>query len=412
MAEKLVITPNRLGPVKGSFEIRPFTLFIGKQGTGKSLVSQLLYFFRNLPYLVRYYETRPGMSNEKIVRDALEHLRSDKRPLFNVFKSSHTGTSINYYPSEPFEGKKWQIRVQFSEEKQFEEGELAAYVNQIRGGHIPVQPRGQALFIPTERVIYSHARGPSTWQLLSLPSTLIFFADALEEAARVFDPLEKREADTPEGRWIRLMGKEALAGEAVRQSEVWKWKVDEKTILDIDMASSGQKANWPIILLAQTLFAWRNEGLISEPFYIHVEEPEIHLHPAAQVAIVNILAYLVNHGFKVVVTTHSLTVLYALNNLVTASQMLPSDLRDERVPEPEVRLKPEQVNAYLFTEDGNVESIVTPAELSIEENGHERSVQWLNEDKLREVDQHLEQELNHIRTYGLLWGQETQHVVG
>ena len=289
------------------------------------------------------------------------------------------------------------------EEKQFEEGALATYINQIREGYIPVHPRGQALFIPTERVIYSHARGPSTWQLLSLPSTLIFFADALEEAAVLA-------LDSPEGRWINALGKSALSGEAIRQNSLWKWKVDDNTILDIDVASSGQKANWPIVKLAQALFSWRSEGLIGEPFHIHVEEPEIHLHPAAQVAIVKILAYLVNQGFKVLVTTHSLTVLYTLNNLVTASQMLPPELRDDRVPEPEVRLKPEQVSAYLFTETGEVESIVTPVEFSAEENGQEKSVQWLNEDKLREVDQHLEQELNRIRTYGLLWGQEAQDV--
>jgi hypothetical protein len=37
-------------------EIKPLTVFIGKQGTGKSLISQLIYFFYNLPYLIVYQQ--------------------------------------------------------------------------------------------------------------------------------------------------------------------------------------------------------------------------------------------------------------------------------------------------------------------------------------------------------------------
>ncbi|MGB9890305.1 MAG: AAA family ATPase, partial [Anaerolineae bacterium] len=116
---------------------------------------------------------------------------------------------------------------------------------------------------------------------------------------------------------------------------------------------------------------------------LHVEEPEIHLHPDAQVAMVKILAYLVNHGFRVLVTTHSLTVLYALNNLLAASK-LPEHTKEPGIPEPEVRLKPGMAGAYLFREDGIVVNLVD------EETG------LISETELAETGEQLMVEANRI----------------
>jgi len=205
----------------------------------------------------------------------------------------------------------------------------------------------------------------------------------MEMVAETFHQWEDGQPDTVEGQRIREIGKQALGGEAYRVGERWKWEFGGKERLDIDMASSGQKANWPLVLLAEVLFTWRRDREIPEDFAIHVEEPEIHLHPEAQVAMVKILAYLVNHGFRVLVTTHSLIVLYAVNNLLAASG-LPEDLVEPGVPEPEVRLKPGKVGAYFFREDGEVVSLVDP------ETG------LLSEAELAEVEERLSVEANRI----------------
>jgi hypothetical protein len=205
----------------------------------------------------------------------------------------------------------------------------------------------------------------------------------MEMVAETFHQWEDGQPDTVEGQRIREIGKQALGGEAYRVGERWKWEFGGKERLDIDMASSGQKANWPLVLLAEALFTWRRDREIPEDFAIHVEEPEIHLHPEAQVAMVKILAYLVNHGFRVLVTTHSLIVLYAVNNLLAASG-LPEDLVEPGVPEPEVRLKPGKVGTYFFREDGEVVSLVDP------ETG------LLSEAELAEVEERLSVEANRI----------------
>ena len=57
---------------------------------------------------------------------------------------------------------------------------------------------------------------------------------------------------------------------------------------------------------------------MASPFTLYVEEPEIHLHPRAEWAVIEALAYMVSKGFRVVMTTHSLTALYVINNLLLA----------------------------------------------------------------------------------------------
>ena len=77
-----------------------------------------------------------------------------------------------------------------------------------------------------------------------------------------------------------------------------------------------------------------------------IEEPESHLHPSMQVEFTRQLANLVQHGYRVIITTHSEWVLEELGNVVQRSQ-LPEQER-AAVSESEVALTPEQVGVWLF----------------------------------------------------------------
>jgi len=391
MEEILWVKRGHLGPIRqfpeGGLRVYPFTLFIGKQGTGKSLVSQLIYFFRNLPFLVQTYRAQlgPDAGPEVIVRQALDDLRSARRA-FAVFAAP--SASLTYI--SPRYPRGLGIGLDKRNRRVYPQKSLQEEIKRLERGR-GVGRLGDALYIPAERVLYSHARSPEVWRILPLPYfTLGRFAAVLEEAGSVFKDWPNGQPDTEEGRWVRERGKQALAGEVHRVGDYWKWDFGGEERLDIDMASSGQKANWPLVLLAEALFSWRRDREIPEDFAIHVEEPEIHLHPAAQVAMVNILAYLVNHGFRVLVTTHSLTVLYALNNRIEASA-LPEDYIEPGIPEPEVRLKPGKVGAYFFREDGVVVDLV------------DKELGVISETELAEVGESLVIQANRIdylRAYG------------
>ena len=379
----LQIQKGQLGPVvktpdKG-IEIRPFTLFIGKQGTGKSLISQLAYFFENLPFLSKYVAARSGpeVTAATIIRKALDSLRSANRS-FAAFASP--SVTIAWHTAR--DRQVWRFSMDRRNRRIRPAKALEDAVKQFISPDYSIPKEGCAIFVPAERVIYSHG-SPAAWQLLSFPITLLLFAEVMESAGSL---LEKWSGEVPvEPKWIqriREIGRKMLRGEAYRWQKRWKWRVNERTQMDIDMASSGQKANWPLVVLAQVLPAWRQEGVIGWPFALHVEEPEIHLHPEAQVWMVHLLAYLARQGFRIVVSTHSLTILYALNNLLLASAL------DERpypqVPAPDVRLTPDMVAAYLFSEQGEVKSLLD------EKEG------FIDEDVLGEVNASLSDEMNRI----------------
>ena len=265
----LKIRQGTLGPIQElpdeGLVMQPFTLFIGKQGTGKSLASQIVYFFRNLSFLMKYYDARlgPDAADEKIIQKALDDIRSSGRA-FATFASPKV--TIDWSGEEV---RNLSLGMDNVNRQINPHVNLINHVGRIRKSQDIIPKRGKAIFIPAERVLYSHARGPSTWQLLSLPSTLTLFADSLEQAANTFKKWNSGKPDTAEGQWVQKQGKKAIAGEAYRWEDNWRWRIDESTQMDIDMASSGQKANWPLILLAEMLFTWRSEGLIGEPFYIH-----------------------------------------------------------------------------------------------------------------------------------------------
>lgn len=390
------IKKGKLGSIArlptGGLEIKPLTVFIGKQGTGKSLISQLIYFFYNLPYLIAYHHAsdRKLISSQALIRTVLDNLRSDRRAI-GVFAD----------PNVTIEWEKFTINLQQQTRQINANKALEKYVEKIIAGEVPYNPAGRALFVPAERVIFPHA-GPSVWKLLSWPSTLILYGDALQNASSTFSQWQNNRPNTLEGQRIQDLSRDALGGEVAKYGEEWRWQIDKKTRIDLDMASSGQKANWSWLLLVETLFDQRQQGLLDEPFRIHIEEPEIHLHPAAQRTMMRILAFLANNGVEVVLTTHSLTMLYELNNLMTAEHLLPQSLKDGRVPPPEFRIQSQKVAAYLFQQNGQVEPLLQQQNMALDES-EQKLAPWINEDQLRLIDEELGQELSRVRSYGTFW---------
>jgi hypothetical protein len=393
---KIQMKRGKLGSIiefpSNGLEIKPLTVFIGKQGTGKSLISQLIYFFYNLPYLIAYHQAsdRKLISSQALIRTVLDNLRSDRRAI-GVFAD----------PSVTIVWDEFTINLQRQTRQINANKVLKKYVEKIITGGVPYNPAGRALFVPAERVIFPHA-SPSVWKLLSWPSSLILYGDALQNASSMFSNRQNNRPNTQEGQRIQDLSRDALAGEVVKYGEEWRWQIDKKTRIDLDMASSGQKAGWSWLLLVETLFDQRQQGLLDEPFRIHIEEPEIHLHPAAQRTMMRILAFLANNGIEVVLTTHSLTMLYELNNLMTAEHLLPETLKDERVPPPEFRIRSDKVSAYLFQQNGLVESLLQQQDVTVDES-KQKFAPWINEDQLRLIDEELGQELSRIRSYGAFW---------
>ena len=367
--DTLRITRGSLGPVSPcTLRIHPLTVFVGPQGTGKSLVAQVLYALEELPFLAQYVRSqdRKKLHPTRLFREVVDRLRSADRA-FAGFAGGTTNIKWN-------RGEEWEVAGR---------SEFAFAMYKATSGTRPtkasqeivdalaspgVRPKHHAVFIPTERMVISQLRRPLADRVLSLPITYELYADWIELASGTHGSVVD-----PRASLIGRLSDEALSGRAKRRGDQWKWYFPKgggasraRGTLDLDMASSGQRANWSLGYLAQALFDLRQRRDFARVLTVFVEEPELHLHPAAQVKMSQILAVLVNAGFRVVVTTHSLSIVYSLNNLLLARkrfQVSPG----RGLPDPAMRLRVEDVAVYNFS-DGVPGDVVDRGEAFIDEH--------------------------------------------
>ena len=92
-------------------------------------------------------------------------------------------------------------------------------------------------------------------------------------------------------------------------------------------------------------------GLVRPGDMLIIEEPEAHLHPAAQAQMAATLARLVRAGVRVLVTTHSDFMLQEIGNLIREGEL------GEQTGEPASWLKQEEIGAWLFQKNGTVKEI-------------------------------------------------------
>lgn len=123
--------------------------------------------------------------------------------------------------------------------------------------------------------------------------------------------------------------------------------------LEIPAASSMVKELSPLALYLRYL-AKPGELLV-------IDEPEMNLHPAAQVKIIEFLAMLANAGLHVLITTHSSYVVDHLVNLMEAQKHQNQDEIVEMflLAQKEAFIDQEKVSVYLV-EDGKVKNVLSP----------------------------------------------------
>ena len=95
-------------------------------------------------------------------------------------------------------------------------------------------------------------------------------------------------------------------------------------------------------------------GIVQPGDTLIIEEPESHLHPAAQTKIAITLARLVRVGVRVIITTHSDWLLEQISNLVREGEVMKLG---KNQTEPTTWLTKEEVGAWWFREDMPVAEI-------------------------------------------------------
>jgi len=100
---------------------------------------------------------------------------------------------------------------------------------------------------------------------------------------------------------------------------------------------------------------WQTSSMISElslltaylKYVVHknsllfIEEPEVHLHPKTQVALMEIFTELANQDLRLFITTHSDFMLQKLTNLILSKKIKPSDV---------------EICHFVWTDEGSIDA--------------------------------------------------------
>lgn len=129
------------------------------------------------------------------------------------------------------------------------------------------------------------------------------------------------------------------------------FQANENVKLEMPIVSSMVKELAPLVLCLRYLVK-PNEWLI-------IDEPEMNLHPAVQVELIEFLAMLVNAGLHILITTHSPYIVDHIANLIQAAK---NDNKEDikelfYLKQTAAFIPQEQVSVYLF-EDGTAKNVV------------------------------------------------------
>lgn len=147
-----------------------------------------------------------------------------------------------------------------------------------------------------------------------------------------------------------LQGKLGFEISKLRKELLFQPTVETK--LEMPIVSSMVKELAPLVLCLRDLVK-PNEWLI-------IDEPEMNLHPAAQVRIIEFLVMLVNAGLHVLITTHSPYIVDHLANLMQgAKHDDPESIKELfYLEKTESFIAQEKVGVYLF-EEGTAKNILS-----------------------------------------------------
>jgi hypothetical protein len=128
------------------------------------------------------------------------------------------------------------------------------------------------------------------------------------------------------------------------QKELLFQPLDNSHKLEMSVVSAMVKELAPLVLFLRYL--------VEPNDWIIIDEPEMNLHPAVQVELIEFLGMLVNAGLQVLITTHSPYIVDHLANLITAAKHDNKDKIKELfyLEQTDAFVSQEQTSVYQFDE--------------------------------------------------------------
>lgn len=339
---------NFLGLKRVSINLKRINIFIGPQAQGKSVISKLIYFFKELPSSI-FDAAIEGKDKRQFDSACKERFFSifpvyvwEKIPFLIHYNYGPYTVSIENIRVTP---SKCKFSFTYTETigKALVAGRKSAKDNVMHD----VGVRGISRSNPAMRVgvwqavanvLYKNSVDPKIEQMIYIPAGRSFFANLhrnlfsfissnipidyfLKEFGSVYERTRgdffRVQANKSRSKTVTNIVHELLCGTyVVEKGQDWIEGVNGR--VNLSNSSSGQQEVLP---MAMVLSSW---PFIKSDFFKRsfvIEEPEAHLFPIAQGHVVSLIAeaYNAKPDGEFVITTHSPYILTALNNLIQAS---------------------------------------------------------------------------------------------
>ncbi|CAA6810637.1 MAG: Unknown protein [uncultured Sulfurovum sp.] len=279
--ERLIV--KNFGPLKDvDIELNKINLFIGENGSGKSVLAKVV----------------------TLVLD-LENHTIDEKTLFRKFQEYYIGffrheTIIQFFSKESllFEIKNKQINSigrAFKEEHFFIQHEIKKAQERIVS-----ENKLTTQYIPAERNLIALFNKSLTTLLVAevpLPKFLLHFTSEFEKAGN-----ELKE--------LKFLNVKYVNGDGLDRHKVY---FNDENYLSLEHSSSGIQSSLPLYLTVK-YFANRHSSII-------IEEPEQNLFPKAQAETIKYIVEQVSDENSLFMMTHSPYVLSTLNILMMAHKV-------------------------------------------------------------------------------------------
>lgn len=382
---------NFLTIKKAKIQLKRVNVFIGPQGQGKSIVSKLIYFFKEIPL--------------NLIDSALEQddLRETRRKLtasfFKIFPKSYwekTRFSIvyetNYHTinitNKVLVSKKNKFNLELSptiidglrSARQQAKKELSQIndkslnsLNKYRTQENAKKniakrifqgvknPRlEEVMYIPAGRAFFSTLQ-KNIFLFLSTSNSLDHFLTefgSIFERTKVPFTYEKLISKTPKE--VIALSEKLIRGKFLKEKGN-EWIQSSSGRVLLSQASSGQQEAFPLALILSTWPYLKAENVINT---FIIEEPEAHLFPASQNTVLSLISRAYNQGRgdnSYVITTHSPYIISVINTMIQASNAM---VNNESKTEDIIKIMPleehiefSEVSAYVIN-NGRIDDIL------------------------------------------------------
>jgi len=385
MGERLIID-NFAGIKHIELELTRINILIGPQATGKSICAKLLYLFKG--FIFELLNAIEDKSKPQLDRSFINKFKEYFPPEtwhigdFSIryeiegefIEITKKGIKPKLYYSDLYytEFRKGKQELKKSNIENEREGRADRWrnVHNIRGARLSEFSAGinelstfKQVFIPAGRSFFAILQN----SIFTFLSTNGAVDPVMTEFGRFYESVKhyplRRYREREE--YKELIDKKVefiLRGKRINIKGKDYLQLFDGRNVDLPHASSGQQEMLPLAVIL-SFFPFYHPN--SNGHSIYIEEPEAHLFPTSQRAIVELLAMVFTISkqpqLQYFITTHSPYILTSLNNLMQAGYLskvlLESKLNElyKIVPKEQI-IDPDCVSAY-FLKDGKAKNI-------------------------------------------------------